>query len=397
MSFFIEGVIKNYDWGKIGNNSLVNKIYYSKNRDKLDYVSFGNNLTSTSGYYAELWFGTHELGKSNILNDESDISINSIISKYMNKKYQNIYNDDIPFILKVLSIRKPLSIQFHPTKEQAIYLNKSNPEVYKDNNKKCEMALALSDDFELLYGFDNYENVKLKFSHFPKIINIPSFKNILNGTNEYIKDIINIIKDELITIEENNKTNFIKLINNLINQYDNDKGVLLAFYMRHVCLKKGESIFIAPNILHSYLKGDIIEITSKSDNVLRLGLTHKYIDIDNINLIINDYTPTKESIIKPKIIKNHLYYIPPINDFQIINLNTNYLKLQENPIISIKKNIIELPNIYPLIIIILEGNGYLNSNKKFIQKGDSLLIVKNETIINFSDNLNLICGTINTL
>lgn len=52
----------------------------------------------------------------------------------------------------MLSIKKALSIQAHPDKELARALHKSQPSLYKDDNHKPELALALT-EFEALCGF----------------------------------------------------------------------------------------------------------------------------------------------------------------------------------------------------------------------------------------------------
>ncbi|KAL7207699.1 hypothetical protein ACSBR1_029615 [Camellia fascicularis] len=55
-------------------------------------------------------------------------------------------------MFKVLSVSKALSIQAHPDKEFAGFLHKTLPDVFKDDNYKPEMALALT-EFEALCGF----------------------------------------------------------------------------------------------------------------------------------------------------------------------------------------------------------------------------------------------------
>jgi len=59
----------------------------------------------------------------------------------------------LPFLLKILSIEKALSIQAHPNKEEAAALHAKRPDIYKDPNHKPEIAIALDDSFEACYGF----------------------------------------------------------------------------------------------------------------------------------------------------------------------------------------------------------------------------------------------------
>ena len=55
-------------------------------------------------------------------------------------------------MFQVLSVAKPLSIQAHPDKDLAEALHTLMPSVYKDDNHKPEMALAIT-PFEALCGF----------------------------------------------------------------------------------------------------------------------------------------------------------------------------------------------------------------------------------------------------
>ncbi|MEM9530723.1 MAG: hypothetical protein AAGA23_07375, partial [Pseudomonadota bacterium] len=57
-----------------------------------------------------------------------------------------------------------------------------------------------------------------------------------------------------------------------------DRGVLAFLFMNVVELNPGDSIFQGANVPHAYLGGQCVEIMANSDNVLRGGLTPKYVD-----------------------------------------------------------------------------------------------------------------------
>ncbi|XP_037487626.1 uncharacterized protein LOC119366066 [Triticum dicoccoides] len=63
---------------------------------------------------------------------------------------------DLPFLFKVLSVAKPLSIQAHPDKGLAELLNAMRSSTYRDANHKPEMAIAIT-DFRTLFGFASIE------------------------------------------------------------------------------------------------------------------------------------------------------------------------------------------------------------------------------------------------
>ena len=62
------------------------------------------------------------------------------------------FDGKLPFLFKVLSIGKSLSIQAHPTQSHARELHSRHPDKYPDANHKPEMVIALR-DFEGFCGF----------------------------------------------------------------------------------------------------------------------------------------------------------------------------------------------------------------------------------------------------
>ncbi|GAB2273576.1 hypothetical protein Dimus_008364 [Dionaea muscipula] len=71
-------------------------------------------------------------------------------------------------VQSVLSIAKALSIQAHPDKGLASRLHESRQDVYKDDNHKPEMALAIT-EFEALCGFISVKELKDVLQSVPEI------------------------------------------------------------------------------------------------------------------------------------------------------------------------------------------------------------------------------------
>jgi mannose-6-phosphate isomerase len=61
-----------------------------------------------------------------------------------------------------------------------------------------------------------------------------------------------------------------------------DRGIFSIYLFNLVNLKPGEAIFQDAGIPHAYLEGQNMEIMANSDNVLRGGLTNKYIDVPEL-------------------------------------------------------------------------------------------------------------------
>ena len=276
-----------YKWGCVGQDSLVSK-----------YVSNQNTQIEDDKEYAEYWLGTHVNGPSYIIKDDNQV----LLKDYINK--------DLPFLFKILSINKPLSIQIHPDQLRAESLNLKYPEKYKDKNKKPELAIALSDNFEMFYGVlplikvkqfleTNADFVKLleeqvKISISFEFLDLDQYLRllilILNLSKESVKSIISSMLENKILYNH---------VYSLFQEFSFDLGIIFSLFMNRIKLNKNECLFINENIPHSYIKGNIIECMANSDFVIRIGLTPKEIDIENFTEILennfNDLLKTNDS------------------------------------------------------------------------------------------------------
>src|ERR1700744_3249566 len=82
------------------------------------------------------------------------------------------YGSKLPFLFKVLSIRKALSIQAHPNKKLAEQLHAKDSKNYPDDNHKPEMTIAVT-PFEGLCGFRPLEQI----CHFLRTV--PSLRELV--------------------------------------------------------------------------------------------------------------------------------------------------------------------------------------------------------------------------
>src|SRR6266566_2769449 len=64
--------------------------------------------------------------------------------------------------------------------------------------------------------------------------------------------------------------------------HPNDLGVVALLLMRHEVLQPGQAVFMPAGGLHAYLRGTGIELLANSDNVVRSGLTGKHIDVPEL-------------------------------------------------------------------------------------------------------------------
>ncbi|VDL89505.1 unnamed protein product [Schistocephalus solidus] len=110
--------------------------------------------------FLQLWMGTHPSGPSKFV-DHGCENLADYIHKdtsVLGTESVKLFGETLPFLFKVLSVNKALSIQAHPNKVLAEKLHAEHPDVYKDDNHKPELAIALS-DFEALLCFRTLEEI----------------------------------------------------------------------------------------------------------------------------------------------------------------------------------------------------------------------------------------------
>lgn len=323
----LKGRIQQYAWG--GNHFIP------------DLFNMTGDRSHAS---AEYWLGAHPGGITEIELDEGEWqSLPSVIDrnkeKWLGSKIANQFGR-LPFLLKVLDVKDMLSIQVHPTKEAAekgflfenekgIPLNASNRN-YKDDNHKPEVMIALS-EFWLLHGFAEDIEARFEKYHFLKPFKCfydqggikLLYKTLMELSQERVNDILAPLALSIVPLYkqgnlEKSSPDFwaARAIENLCKNGVYDKGIFSIYLFNILCLKTGEGIFQGAGMPHAYLEGQNIELMSNSDNVLRAGLTPKYIDIPEL-LGNTMFTKTVPKIIKVKQNEGKQQYDCPVPDFAI--------------------------------------------------------------------------------
>nr|CAH7769316.1 unnamed protein product [Callosobruchus chinensis] len=322
--------IQNYDWGKIGSKSKVAMLYKKANED---FVIDENKP------YAELWMGTHVNGPSLLRGNGKPLS--TVIAEhpeYLGEKGVGQFNKDLPFLFKVLSVNKALSIQAHPSKKHAEELHAKFPEVYKDPNHKPEMAVALT-PFEALCGFrpicetrgfvENIPAIKKLLSDCLSLQNDEeflkaAFKQVLTSDKETMKNTIAELICWLRKLDSNNQKIYLsELVQRLDTQFPCDNGILMVYFLNYLQLEPSEALYLGANDPHAYLSGDCVEIMACSDNVVRAGLTPKFVDVDTLcSMLIYKGEQPKDKLFPPVRENEHIsLFIPPVMDFALVEIH----------------------------------------------------------------------------
>ncbi|CAG9787302.1 unnamed protein product [Diatraea saccharalis] len=371
--------IQNYDWGKLGPQSMVATLTSSAN---------SNYVIDPLKPYAELWIGTHPNGPSLII----DRGI--LLSEYIKDNLdaigpvvRNKFGVAVPFILKILSIRKALSLQAHPNKDHAEELHKSFPEMYKDPNHKPELAIALT-PFEALCGFRSLADIKMYLERIPELAMILSadsianlmansneealkavFESLMTTSSEKVADSLDKFLSRMKREDASTKESLmISLIQRLHKDYPGDVGCWAPYFMNYMILSPGQAIFLKPNLPHAYLSGDCVECMACSDNIVRAGLTPKHIDVATLVHML-DYTSYSHDqlLFQPQLEDpNSCIWRPPVPDFAVVKIKVLGDEEPYNTIIRAS----------PSLIIVTSGSGQVCDTEPLVARPGLVLFLK---------------------
>lgn len=367
--------VQDYAWGIRGNDSRVAR--YAKASGTLHEID-------PDTPYAELWIGTHEKSPSVLeipVTDPNDAT--STITKTV--PLEEAIGAPLPFLFKILSAGKALSIQAHPDKEVAARLHQRDPVNYGDANHKPEMAIALT-PFEAMCGFRRIEEIAVllkKHHEFAACLTEEAKLAIfLAATEEAKKDALQKMFGSFMACPQEESEHNLKLllirlqaeqsnvhphphdeppwerkcaraVLRLSQQFPNDAGAMAPFFLNYLLIAPGESFFMAANEPHAYVAGEIIECMACSDNVVRAGLTPKFKDVETLVQMLT-YTTGGPSIDAgaplngdPRILR----YTPPVPEFEVL-----MVQCDPGDTVTVKTSNV------PAVFVIIEGMGKLGSS-----------------------------------
>ncbi|XP_076902164.1 mannose-6-phosphate isomerase 1-like [Bidens hawaiensis] len=359
--------VQNYDWGRIGYDSRVARLFERNSGGQIDEKK----------HYAEFWMGTHVSGPSFVdgLALKSWVMQNPcLLGDVVLRKWAT----DLPFLLKVLSVGRSLSIQAHPDKELAEFLHETQPDIYKDPNHKPEMALALT-EFEALCGFISSEELDVVLETVPEInvavsktsvgeVKGRDLRSIFTKLMSVDRDVISKALSKLVNrLTRENETRQLtskeELVLKLEKQYPNDVGVLASLLLNLVKLEPGDGLYIGADEPHAYLNGECIECMATSDNVVRAGLTPKYMDVKTLCSMLT-YKQGLPEILKGVPINQYVRrYTPPFEEFELDQCVVNQGGSVVFP---------ALPG--PSVFVVISGQGMMltPTSEDGVSEGDAL-------------------------
>lgn len=315
-------VVQGYAWGKLGNESSVAVLKAGAD------PAF---LVDPQQPYAEYWMGTHP-------NGPSTLGDGTLLGDWLKQNPQALGESlqDLPFLFKVLSVRTALSIQAHPDLALAKQLHASSPHIYKDANHKPEMAIAIT-RFEALCQFRAVGEIVAHFQDVPELQSLLNDANVLselaqrqdgqslrNLFQSFMDASGDILASQLASLSvrlrakaASDRSDIENLVLRLYDQYNVDIGVLCPYLLNYITLEPGQAMFLGANEPHAYISGDCVECMACSDNVVRAGLTPKFIDKSTLCAMLTYNTGSPQILGRDKIDDTLRVYPSPVPEFEV--------------------------------------------------------------------------------
>jgi mannose-6-phosphate isomerase len=331
-AYKLQGIHRHYEWG---GNAFIPQLMHVDN--------------AIGKPFAEYWMGAHPSAPAMVETAQGLMALDQMIQEnkvaFLGAKTAAQFGA-LPYLFKILDVEKMLSIQVHPSKENAkkgfskeqqagVPIDASNRN-YKDQNHKPEVMVALS-DFWLLHGFMPAIALKERLSSLaPLQILLPEFgqddyaglyshfmRLDQTATDKILKPLLEIAVHE-VAAGKVDKTHphwwANKYYGGIVPSSNIDKGILSIYILNIVNVPKYQGVFQGAGLLHAYLEGQNIELMANSDNVLRGGLTPKHIDIEELLQHIQ-FEPTYPSILKGDFTSsNELQFPCPVPDFGLTKI-----------------------------------------------------------------------------
>jgi phosphomannomutase len=265
--------------------------------------------------YAEAWLGAHPLGPSIAHAGKQTLPLDELIAKdpqrFLGPELHARYGE-LPFLVKILSAARPLSIQVHPSRVQAIagYRREDAASTpldsplrnYRDSHHKPELLLALT-RFYALVGFRPADAIAAALSEVEEVGSLlPAYDGKPHWIERLVKAYFALPDTTLLPA----LSRWLARLSSAANAFGPadaehwvlechrffsgdqkpDRGLLFPLLLNLVVLEPWQAVFLDAGTPHAYLSGSGVEVMANSDNVLRGGLTSKHVDVDEFARVL---------------------------------------------------------------------------------------------------------------
>ncbi|MCW3493771.1 mannose-6-phosphate isomerase, class I [Microbacterium sp. SSM24] len=278
---------------------------------------------------AEVWFGDHP-GDPSVTPDGRTLDV-----WLAEEGRATGAPEHLPYLLKLLAAASALSIQAHPSQPQAQagfareeaagIPRDADDRIYRDENHKPELIVAVSDEFRALAGLRDLETSRRLVAALGSgarplaerlLVPDVSLRDVLGWalSSEARDDVRDVIAAAVVATSDEFDDE-LSVVRTLQQRFPDDPGIVVALLMNLVTLRRGEGMFVPAGVLHAYLEGLGVELMAASDNVLRGGLTPKHVAVEEL-LVVLDAAPGAASVIQPRVLAPHVgRFDVPVSDF----------------------------------------------------------------------------------
>jgi mannose-6-phosphate isomerase len=274
---------------------------------------------------AELWMGAHPSAPSGVERAGVRTTLDAVIAAdsagELGAECAARFGGRLPFLLKVLGVAKALSIQVHPSREQAAAGYRAENERglpagdksrnYVDDWPKPEILCALT-RFEALAGMRTTADAAALL-HTLEVGQLAPLADDLASTGDLAApaDLMGtgdpgaltralgailtwpaadrgalvaavVAACERVAAGGGEYAAACAATARTAGDHPGDLGIVASLLLRYVVLRPGEAIFLPAGGPHAYLRGTGVELLANSDNVVRAGLTPKHIDVPEL-------------------------------------------------------------------------------------------------------------------
>lgn len=251
---------------------------------------------------AEAWFGAHPVAPSGLVGE--DLGYHEWIAKdpaaVLGPRVLTAHGQ-LPFLLKLLSAARPLSIQVHPNAARAargfaeeeaagIPLD-ARERRFKDPHHKPELVVALT-PFDALCGFRPAAERTAALARAPELASVlcpvdDSAEALHQAlAHYYAADDVAVTAALQAWIDRltqsapapDSDDGWLLRVHEATGRDAPDRGLPFVVLLHRLRLQPGQALFLPAGVPHAYLGGAAVELMANSDNVLRAGLTQKHVD-----------------------------------------------------------------------------------------------------------------------
>jgi mannose-6-phosphate isomerase len=382
------GRTQNYTWGGF---DFIPELLRQSNSDRQPF--------------AELWIGAHPKLPSLAEVSGFEMALDALIAanplQILGPQAAVLFEGKLPYLFKVLDVRQMLSIQVHPTDVQAKkgFERENRKQIplvhpernYKDPFHKPEVHVALT-DFWMLHGFrplvevekilrttsgfelldSRYHKLAEKFSHrderlsefYRFVMNLPQ-SQVDRMIGALLKSIAPLFKKG--TVRKSSPHYWAM---QAVQQFPSagghfDAGLFSIYLFNLIRIPPGRGTFQAAGVPHAYLEGVTVELMANSDNVLRGGLTNKYVDVKELLKTLQFHGAKPEILKGRKASLSERIFPVPIPDFLLSQITLE-------PQVEYKSKLHHGPD----IILLMEGDAWAFSRGQSLpmQRGDIVFV-----------------------